>query len=225
MIQLAREELFRFSEEYQQLLEAQVKMVVTEFCGSVHDAPVYRGSTCLPVLRYYLERDNYDIPNAEALRTAEDDARLNQQLIQPLQDSPFLQQLAKSDVDVLIVICGELAARLVELFLDCIKSQVVPKQFTDWGSLLLSKQVRIVQNFVSTLMEKLTDRAIPVLPQWERLSQAITALQLEKPSDWAFYQASSTLSGEELRRILSLRKDFSSDAVVAAVSTVKGSDD
>jgi hypothetical protein len=28
---------------------------------------------------------------------------------------------------------------------------------------------------------------IPILPQWERLSQTVTVLQLEKPSDWAFY--------------------------------------
>jgi hypothetical protein len=64
MIQLAREELFRFSKNYQDLLHAQVQKVVTEFCGSLHDAPVYKGNCCIPVLRYYLERENYALPTS-----------------------------------------------------------------------------------------------------------------------------------------------------------------
>lgn len=224
MIQLAREELFRYSKQYTLLLKTQGAVVVTEFCGSLAESPVYRGNHCIPVLRYYLERENYDIPTVEALQTAEDDARLYQQLIQPLQESLFLQQLTKCDSDVLVEICGELASRLVDLFLDCLTSQVIPKQFTDWGSLLLSKQVRTVQNYISKLMEKLSDGAIPMLPQWERLSQALTVLQLEKPSDWSFYQASSTLTAEELQRILSLRKGFSSDAIAAVVASVKANE-
>jgi hypothetical protein len=219
MIQLAREELFRYSKSYEDLLAAQVSHVVTDFCGSLQDAPVYKGSHCIPVLRYYLERENYALPNADELRKAEDDTRLNKQLIQPLQESRFLQEFEKCDADVLRIICGELASRLVDLFVDCITSQVNPKRFTDWGSLLLSKQVRTVQNHVSGIMENASDQAIPILPQWERLSQTVAVLQLEKPSDWAFYQATSLLSSEELGRILSLRIDFSSDAIAAIVAS------
>jgi hypothetical protein len=37
------------------------------------------------------------------------------------------------------------------------------------------------------LLASAEDQAIPIiLPQWERLSQAVIVLQLEKPSDWAF---------------------------------------
>ena len=101
-----------------------------------------------------------------------------------------------------------------------------PKRFTDWGSLLLSKQVRTVQNHVSNLMEKAAaseDQAIlPILPQWERLLQVVTVLQLEKPSDWAFYQgATCCLLADKLERILRLRADFSSDAIAAVVASVK----
>jgi hypothetical protein len=223
MIQLAREELFRYSKQYQLFLESQAALVVTEFCGSLQEAPVYRGNHCIPILRYYLERENYDIPTVEALQTAEDDARMNQQLIQPLQESLFLQQLEKCDSDVLVVICGEFASRLVDLFFDCLTSQTVSKQFTDWGSILLSKQVRTMQSYISKLMEKLSDGSISMLPQWERLSQVLNVLQLEKPSDWTFYHASSALTSDELQSILSLRKGFSSDAIAAVVASTKTS--
>jgi hypothetical protein len=230
MIQLAREELFRYSKEYQNLLQAQVERVVFEFCGSLQDAPVYKGSRCIPVLRYYLERENYQLANAKELQVAEEEPRLHQTLIAPLQDCRFLQQFAKCDGDVLQVICQELVARLVDLVLDCITSTsttaVVPKRFTDWGSLLLSKQVRTLQSHISTVLDQAAyseaQRISTVLPQWERLSQAVTVLQLEKPSDWvAFYQATSVLSTDELEHILKLRVDFSSDAVAAVVASVK----
>ena len=80
----------------------------------------------------------------------------------------------------------------------------------------------MVQNHLSGLMEQAaSDHAIPILPQWERLSQAVTVLQLEKPSDWSFYQATSLLSGEELERILTLRADFSKDAIAAVISSIQ----
>jgi hypothetical protein len=66
---------------------------------------------------------------------------------------------------------------------------------------------------------------VTVLPNfalWERLSQVLTALQLEKPSDWIAYSyhGSSSLSLDELRRTFSLRADFSPDAVNAVVAQV-----
>ena len=224
MIQLAREELCRFSKEYRIFLEGQVSHVVSEFCGSVSDASVYRGEYVIPILRYYLERENYDIATGEALQTAEDDASITQKFILPLQESAFLQRLGNCDPDVLLMIYGEIASRLADLFLDVLTSEVVPKRFTDWGSLLLSKQVRMIQNFMSKSIEKLSDRAIPAMPQWERLSQALTVLQLEKPSDWSFYKSTSTLSPNELRQILSLRKDFSKDIIDAVVASVTNAD-
>jgi len=223
MIQLAREELSRFSKEYQFFLETQASRVVSEFCGSVHDLSVYRGECVLPILRYYLERENYNIPSAEILQPAEDDALITQKYIQPFQESAFFQMLGSCDADVLIVIYGEVSSRLVDLFFDVLTSDTVPKFFTDWGSLLLSKQVRMIQNFISKAMEgKLSDRAVPTMPQWERLLQAVNVLQLEKPSDWSFYEKSSTLTPHELRNILSLRKDFSKDAIAAVVASSKG---
>jgi hypothetical protein len=231
MIHLAREELFRYSKNYRDLLQIQSVRVVSEFCGRLEDAPVFKGSTCIPVLRYYLEREGYELPNAQELAAAEDDVRLHKILIQPMQDCKLLQSFEKCDVDVLRSVCLEIARCLSDLFLDIILSKTIPKRFTDWGSLLLSKQVRMVQNHLQSLTERATANdvatsyqghasAVPVLTvQWERLSQAVTILQLEKPSDWSYYyQSSSVFSPVELASILKLRVDFSADAIGAVVT-------
>jgi hypothetical protein len=220
MIQLAREELFRFASTYKLMLQEQVRRVVSEWCGSLNDDAVYKG-LCFPFLRYNLEREFYEFANAAALSVAEEDVRLEKQIIHPLQESKLLQQLEKCDSDVLTAICEEVATLLVELVLDCIQSKVIPKRFNDWGSLLFSKQARILENHVALLLDKASeDNAIPILPQWERLSQVVTVLQLERPSDWSFYQATSVLSADELQAFLRLRVDFSGDAIAAIVSSV-----
>jgi len=230
MIHLAREELFRFSKNYQDLLKTQAARVVTEFCGSLQDAPVFKGSAFFPVLRYFLERETFELPSAQELATAEDDARLYKILIQPMQDCRLLQQFEKCDLDVLRSLCQEIAHSLVDLFLDVILSPVLPKRFTDWGSLLFSKEVRMVQNHLQSLMQAAASTvaashkdqagAVPVLStQWERLSQAVTILQLEKPSDWSFYyQSTSVFSPQELQAIMQLRVDFSADVINSVVA-------
>jgi hypothetical protein len=232
MIQLAREELFRFAATYKQLLQKQVSRVVQEWCGSLHDAPVYKG-LCIPVLRYNMERQRYDLPDAAALEKSEDDVVLEKLWIHPLRESKLLQQLAKCDADVLNEICQALSSLLVDLILDSIRSNTMPKRFTDWGSLLFSKQVRLVQNYVSRLLETASQEdeatsSIPMMaPSWERLNQAMAVLQLEKPSDWAYYQATSALKPEELQSLMRLRADFSKEAisaVMASVSATKTSD-
>jgi hypothetical protein len=232
MIQLAREELFRFAATYKQLLQTQVSQVVQEWCGSLRDAPVYKG-LCIPVLRYNLERQRYDLPDAAALQKSEDDVVLEKLWIHPLRESKLLQQLAKCDADLSSEICRALSSLLVDLILDSIRSKTMPKRFTDWGSLLFSKQVRLVQNYVARLLETASQEdeataSIPMMtPSWERLNQAMAVLQLEKPSDWAYYQATSALKPEELQSLMRLRADFSNEAisaVVASVSAAKTSD-
>lgn len=171
------------------------------------------------------------------LSEAEEDVRLHKILIEPMKNSKLLQQFEKCDVGVLRALCREMAHVLAELFLDVITSTYIPKRFTDWGSLLFSKEVRLVQSFLQALMERAVSVAaashqdlagvVPVLTSdWERLSQAVTILQLEKPSDWsAYYQSTSVFSPEELKAILSLRLDFQRDAiervVVAASNSTK----
>jgi hypothetical protein len=95
------------------------------------------------------------------------------------------------------------------------------KRFTDWGSLLLSKQVRMLQTYLSSLVEVNALHAAKLLEEWQRVAQAVTLLQLEKPSDWAAYRDDSdVLTKEEVQKTMSLRTDFSSDAI-AAVCGIK----
>jgi len=232
MVHLAREELFRYSRNYQELLESQAVRIVHEFCGGLDDPAVYKGSAVVPVLRYYLERESYEIPDAQHLSNAEEDARLYKMLIQPMNDCKLLRRFENCDVGVLRSLCQEIARVLGDLFLDIVTSTSVPKRFTDWGSLLFSKQVRMVQNHLQSLMQRAVSTAaashqdqagaVPVLTaQWERLSEAVTVLQLEKPSDWSvYYQSTSVLSPKELHTILSLRVDFSRDAVQTVVASI-----
>jgi hypothetical protein len=121
------------------------------------------------------------------------------------------------------------------------------KSFTDWGALLLSKQSRMLQQYISTNMIQpsssdngsttaSTDRTpsssvvtttttyVSVLQIWERLSQVVTILQLEKPMDWmVYYHTTSILTADEISRTLHLRIDFSNDAIEKVVSNIRSS--
>jgi hypothetical protein len=220
MISLTREELNRYAGAYKELLKTQIDSTVREWCGSSSDPSVYKGK-CLPVLRYYLERENYDLKDASALHAAEDDVRLHQQYIAPMQQSKLLQNLSKCDSEVLTLLCQSLTSLLVDLILDCIISKTVPKDFTEWGSFLLSRQTRMIQNHVNSLLEHAADDRAAIrtsFPPWEKLSQVVTALQLDKPSDWSDYQDTSVLTPDELQSILELRTSFSKDAIAGVVA-------
>lgn len=60
-----------------------------------------------------------------------------------------------------------------------------------------------------------------ILRQFQKLSQAITILQLEKPSDWAAFayevgdSQENNLTKYEIKKIMSLRVDFSEEAIAA----------
>ena len=111
------------------------------------------------------------------------------------------------------------------------------KKFTDWGSLLLSKQIRMLQGLVakvltpsqSEMQVQVGDVAAAaaassnLIQRWERVSQLVTVLQLERPSDWLMYNQGSgvELTVDELRKTLSLRVDFSTDAINAVISQVE----
>ena len=127
-------------------------------------------------------------------------------------------------------------------------------KFTDIGALLLSTQVRVLQNMLcSFILDKGNMRAssqttgplsssspkdlknanidtittAPILERMERLAQAVTILQLERPSDWAMYShgrwdgerkdfSGKGLNKEEVKLVMKLRVDFSQDAIEKA---------
>ena len=110
------------------------------------------------------------------------------------------------------------------------------KEFNEWGAMLLSKQVRGLQNVYCSLVlgsgasskeeegkpgsNSATARTntSTILKQFERVNQAVSLLQLEKPSDWLAFaykvgDGDTNLTIEEIRSIMSLRVDFSQDAI------------
>ena len=127
--------------------------------------------------------------------------------------------------------------------------------FTDWGSLLLAKQIRMLENFFCGIILRKQDSDVDkmhnndagptneggtftddgtlnsvgatggntgeILHQFQKLSQAITVLQLEKPSDWAAFayevgdSQENNLTKHEIKKLMSLRVDFSEEAVAA----------
>jgi hypothetical protein len=226
MIQLAREELSHYGAAYDSMLKDQVKHVIREWCGDLHDPPKRKKGPCIPLLRNYFLNEIFEL-DSPAFNQAESDSRLEQELLGPLHESKFLQQLGdKCDAEVLFSIREELTLVLVELMLDCLLHSDPPKRFTDWGSLLLSKQVRLLQSFLSSLQDNSSSRdesqarhSKVSYEAWERLSQIATVLQLERPSDWILYQSTSVLTPDELRSAMHLRVDFSAEAINAVVGS------
>lgn len=222
MIGLARDELVRFSQAYKAMLQQEVVLTIVEWCGSLEGGGASLKGKCLHALRDTFEREVYQL-DAGAFASAESDDRLEASLLRPLKESILVSSIDKCDIAVGLAICQELSKQIADLIVECIWQSNM--RFTDWGSMLLSKQVRLLQTY---MMDLLSEDAAPhpvsnnsiiaptsVHHQWERLSQVVTVLQLERPSDWSIYQSTSVLTTDELRRTMSLRVDFSPEAINA----------
>ena len=215
MIGLAREELMRYAQAYTTLLQQQVVQTIHEWCGSIDGGASLKGK-CLHALRDFVHQEQYQLDNA-AFTKAEADDRLEAVLLTPLKESKLISQLNRCESEVALAICQELSKQVADLIVQSLWQ--TEKRFTDWGSLLLSKQVRLLQTY---MMGLLGDDAAPQQQQqgspsfsWEQLSQVVTILQLERPSDWSIYQSTSVLTTGDLRQTLSMRVDFSPDAIFA----------
>mmetsp|Transcript_25180 Transcript_25180/g.38201 ORF Transcript_25180/g.38201 Transcript_25180/m.38201 type:complete len:419 (-) Transcript_25180:3304-4560(-) len=226
MVSLAREELNRFSDSYHALLQVKVKELVSESCGNLDFPQSSRKGKCLHKLHDFFCAEKYDLDSG-TFSNAESDERLNAGLLQPLQRCKLLSQLQRCESEVRVTICTEFSTLLSDMIVNTLWMQ--QKQFTDWGSLLLSKQIRILQTYASGLMSDETFHSDKIskttmsLNNWELLSQVVTVLQLEKPSDWSIYQDTSILTIDELHRTMNLRIEFSTDAVNMVCQTIKGS--
>jgi hypothetical protein len=246
MIQLAREELSRYSETYEHLLGETVQQALDSFCGS-NEALIMSATGrskrktkpfCLVALKQFFEKENFQV---DGIDTAADDERLENELLKVLRDCEYLQQLQeKCEGPVVQLHAEQFAKVMVEIVLQVLwndtsmesPSETRKKSFTDWGSLLLSKEVRLMQGFISNVLLKpsmedeededaqFSGHAARLFRIWERLSQVVTVLQLEKPSDWLAYNASSILTPDELFRTMSLRIDFSMDAIQNVVASL-----
>jgi len=239
MIRLAREELFRYKSIYEQTLQQKVSEVITEYCIVADDGqtPLLHGhGLCLDHVASFVAHETYDFTSGSELQKLETDERLESELMAPLKAFLFLQQMApRCEYHVLSTISQDLTSRLVEMILTTLWTQ--RKRFTDWGSLLFSKQVRLIQTY---LQECLTPVESPdgtmdagppdssggggvvlLMEQWERLTQVVALLQMEKPAEWLLYHGSGSTTGvltpDQVAQTMHLRVDFSPDAIRSVV--------
>ena len=115
------------------------------------------------------------------------------------------------------------------------------KEFNEWGAMLLSKQVRALQNICCSLVlgssasskqheikaiGTATINTSKILRQFERVNQAVSLLQLEKPSDWLAFayevgdSDDTNLTPDEIKIVMSLRLDFSEEAIAKVCSQI-----
>jgi len=215
MIELAREELFRYAGDYDTFLKGQIRSSVVEFAGGTHNP---RSRLVLDRIYGFFANENYAI-DAKEIKKLEDDDRLAKELDGRFHSSMFVNQISqKGESHVIHMIGEELEESLTQIVTDALF--VSERKVTDWGALLFWKEIRRLQGLVTQALT--SDHADePPVFAWARLSQIATVLQLESPSEWLIYRTSaSVLTNDELEQTMSLRADFSVDAIRTVLSNM-----
>ena len=178
----------------------------------------------LPGLQHFLLHESYDLDSA-SLSRAESDERLEAYLLGPLRNCRVAREVqeGRCDLDVAVKIAVELSRRVADVLMGAVVSGPRRNRFTDWGSMLLSKQSRELQNFLCGLVQDEGDGAAAaaattrVLDPFVTADRAVAILQLEKPADWLTfrYEVGDDDNDLNVKDIMNLRVDFSSDVVAA----------
>ncbi|KAL7449815.1 hypothetical protein ACHAWC_001833, partial [Mediolabrus comicus] len=237
MLTFARDELASHARSYHNLLKERVRSLVSDLCGS-DDLFDCDGKLCLQKLRLFVESEVYNL-NASSFRTMEDEERLEAEIISPIRQSQIFEEVGrdKCDAAVVLQIAEEMSWKSTEIILSVLlKSN---KEFNDWGAMLLSKQVRLLQNTYCGLVLGPGDadgtangalssiNTSTILSQFSRVNQAVSILQLEKPSDWLAFayrvdggDDANSLNADEIKQVMSLRVDFSEEAIAKVCKSV-----
>jgi len=253
MIQTAREELLGYSRAYQSLLTDQAKQMLANWCGTVDlNDPPRVSLDPLPRMHKFLLAEQYEL-DSSAFSKAENEDRIEAGLLEALRECPLIRDITqgKADGDVALTVAKELSSQVVDVVLGTILRE--RKRFTDWGALLFSKEVRCLQDMMCVVVsgESGSGRGgsggddggmaeddlistVPILDTLERLNQATTILQLERPADWstmAYAVGGSgdndgggkgkNLTPDEIQSIMLLRVDFSKEAVASVCAGLK----
>ena len=231
MLTFAKDELASHSRSYHNLLKQRVRSLVSDLCGA-DDLFDCDGKLCLQNLRLFIENEVYNL-NASSFKSMEDEQRLDTEIIAPIQRSQIFEEVAQDKCDGVVVwqIAEEMSLKSNEIIMSVLLKSNNPKEFNDWGALLLSKQVRLLQNTFSELVlgSGGTDEACntsSILAHFNRVNQAVSILQLEKPSDWLMFAYKvdggddSNLTTAEIERVMRLRVDFSEEAITTVCSQI-----
>ena len=233
MLAFAMDELASHSRSYSKLLQQRVRVIVADLCGG-DDLFDCDGRLCLGNLRLFIEKEVYNL-DSTSFQQLEGGDRLESIMLGPVRRSQIFEEIGKDKCDSAVVLqmAEAMSWKSAEIVLQVLfKSSV--GGFNEWGAMLLSKQIRMLQNIYCGLVldsvggpnvsaaEVGTTASVStasILTQFERVSQAVSILQLEKPSDWLAFaykvgdSDETNLSSDEIQKIMSLRIDFSEESI------------
>lgn len=231
MLAFAKDELASHARSYHNLLKHRVRALVSDLCGA-DDLFDCDGKLCLQNLRLFVENEVYNL-NASSFRSMEDEERLDAEIIAPIRQCQIFEEIGRDKCDGVVVLqmAEEMSLKSSEIILSVLLSSENPKEFNDWGALLLSKQVRLLQNTFSGLVLGSGDsdevcNTSAILTQFNRANQAVSILQLEKPSDWLMFAYKvdggdgTNLTADEIKKVMNLRVDFSEEAIATVCSQI-----
>lgn len=219
MLIFARDELNAHSRSYLSLLRQRVRALVNDLCGGdyIFDCD---GSLCLQNLRLFVENEEFNLDSL-SFRQLEDEDRLESLIVGPVRRSQIFEEIGRDKCDAVVVlqIAEAMGSKAADIILQVLLQG--NKQFNEYGALLLSKQLRMLQNLLCSLVfdSAKTGSTVSILNQFARANQAVSILQLEKPSDWLQFSYKvgesdqTNLSADEIQKIMGLRVEFSEEAI------------
>eukprot|EP00814_Leptocylindrus_danicus_P006542 CAMPEP_0116006900 /NCGR_PEP_ID=MMETSP0321-20121206/1993_1 /TAXON_ID=163516 /ORGANISM="Leptocylindrus danicus var. danicus, Strain B650" /LENGTH=803 /DNA_ID=CAMNT_0003475521 /DNA_START=125 /DNA_END=2533 /DNA_ORIENTATION=- len=203
ILEFARDELKAHSKAYDILLREKSSQAVERWCGQLsNDDDQKRNwlddsgqNLCIPIVQRYI-RDNVYVLDAHGCNELEKDETLNANLIDPLKHSDLVREVlsGRCEPRVSLELAKVITSEITTIFFAEIVEREKP--FSDWGALVLSKQIRVLETFLCSLLVKDSDDAdhvddgtnvistAPIISSFGKMTQVCAVLQLEKPSDW-----------------------------------------
>jgi len=226
MLSVAKEQLQIYSKAYHEILTSQIHVFLEEWVGKVvstetpppliaslpHSPSIHR-------LFYQLSKQNYAL-NANSLKDAESEEMMKH-LVSPFEESRLMIEIqnGKCDDQVARQLLQEVSHQVVQLFLSTLFNQK-QRKFSEWGSLLLGKQIRRLEEYFCSYILKTNGNTSSILRTFKRLAQTVTILQCTTPRDWVAMKGEVgdtefDLSQGEIRLVMSLRSDWTGEAIDA----------
>lgn len=204
MMITAEEQMKQHSTAYDLLLDTQIDTLLEEWIGKVHTTgippPLIASLPHAPSMHrlfYYFSKQNYKL-NATTLREEEEHTKF---LIIPFEESRLFSELhnGKCDDQVAFKLFQAICHDVSNLFLSTLFNQK-SHQFTEWGSILLAKQIRILEEYFCSHVVKNSGDTLLILREFKKLSQTLAIIQLTHPQDCKVFKQSIGSSNFDLNQ-------------------------
>jgi hypothetical protein len=139
-LQFAQEELESHSKSYRDILSQQCREVIAKWCGNIIDDIGSSSALCFHRVKSFVQQERYNL-NSTDLSMAESEARLQQELVDPIQNCRLFQQvlLGKCDAQVSLSIAKVNKYPIYMLFRSGIRSywEMTPQIWSHFPSRVL----------------------------------------------------------------------------------------